>query len=224
MKTQNPTTEIRVHIADDHQILIDGLSNIINNSGTPARVIGHSQNGKQTLEWLEQNEADVLILDINMPEMDGIEVIKTLKKRDKMLPIIILSGFHDIKIIRNVLNMGVLGFVSKISAASHIIEAITNVHRGKMFFSEDINEMIVNTFSGKLIINVSKYPTLKDLTRRELEILKLLAEQMNTPEIAEILHIAPTTVDTHKRNIIKKLGVKNSIGLGMYIVKNKLFM
>jgi len=222
MNYNDKTTKIRVHIADDHQILIDGISAVLKMK-KEMEVVGYSLDGKQVIEWFKENETDVLVLDIGMPVLDGIEVIRSLKQENKLPPTVVLTSYNDVKLIKEVLKMGALGFVTKISAGESIIEAIKTVYSGEMFFSKDIHQKIVNAFSGKELSQEKQSQYLKELTDREVEILKLIAREMSNKEIANTLFISTGTVETHKRNIMTKLGVKNVTGLGMYIAKHKLF-
>ncbi len=222
-KKKKTTKKIRVHIADDHQILIDGIIAVLDTEET-MQVSGYSLDGNEVLKWFESgNETDVLILDIGMPGADGIEVIRSLKLKNLLPPTVVLTSYDDVKLIKEVLKLGAMGFVSKMNASESIVEAIKSVHEGELYFSSDINKKIVSVFSGNDINEEQRNKYLKNLTNREVEILKLLAREMSNQEIANTLFISINTVETHKRNIMTKLGIKNATGLGIYIAKNRLF-
>lgn len=222
-KKKKTTNKIRVHIADDHQILIDGIIAVLDTEET-MQVSGYSLDGNEVLKWFESgNETDVLILDIGMPGADGIEVIRSLKLKNLLPPTVVLTSYDDVKLIKEVLKLGAMGFVSKMNASESIVEAIKSVHEGELYFSSDINKKIVSVFSGNDINEEQRNKYLKNLTNREVEILKLLAREMSNQEIANTLFISINTVETHKRNIMTKLGIKNATGLGIYIAKNRLF-
>ena len=213
---------IKVHVADDHKILIDGVITLLNTEER-IKVEGYSLTGKQVLEWYEKGKADVLILDINMPELDGIEVLKVFQKRNIQQKTIILSGLSDPKIVQEMIALGALGFIEKSSASEHIIEAIKQVYTGKKYYSEEIKDSLFELY----VNDVKTDETIKSvvdepLTEREIEILKLITQEFNTPEIAKKLDLGVKTVETHRRNLYKKLKVKNVVGLAMYAVKNNI--
>ena len=214
---------IRVHIADDHKILIEGIIAVINTDES-IEVEGYSLTGKQVIEWIESNSADILILDINMPEYDGIEVLKFFKQKKITQKVIILSSYDDVKLVQEMINLGANGFLSKSSAGLHIIEAINAVYNGDQYFSDTIKNNLIKLYTGKNVTSGKRPEStiLNSLTPRELEVLKLITDEYSSPEIAGILNISQSTVDTYRKSLLKKTNVKNSIGLAMYAVKNNI--
>ena len=214
---------IRVHIADDHKILIEGIIAVINTDES-IEVEGYSLTGKQVIEWIESNSADILILDINMPEYDGIEVLKFFKQKKITQKVIILSSYDDVKLVQEMINLGANGFLSKSSAGLHIIEAINAVYHGDQYFSDTIKNNLIKLYTGENVTSGKRPEStiLNSLTPRELEVLKLITDEYSSPEIAEILNISQSTVDTYRKSLLKKTNVKNSIGLAMYAVKNNI--
>ncbi|MDB2658248.1 response regulator transcription factor [Flavobacteriaceae bacterium] len=214
---------IRVHIADDHKILIEGIIAVINTDES-IEVEGYSLTGKQVIEWIESNSADILILDINMPEYDGIEVLKFFKQKKITQKVIILSSYDDVKLVQEMINLGANGFLSKSSAGLHIIEAINAVYHGDQYFSDTIKNNLIKLYTGKNVTSGKRPEStiLNSLTPRELEVLKLITDEYSSPEIAGILNISQSTVDTYRKSLLKKTNVKNSIGLAMYAVKNNI--
>lgn len=213
---------IKVHIADDHQILIDGIKAVLNTE-PGIEVVGQSLNGKEVMDWYKGNQSDILILDIGMPEADGLDVLKSFKQHDAMPDVIILTSYNDVKLIKEVLKMGAKGFLTKENASESIIEAIKTVYEGESYFSKDIHNRIINSFAGVQINETKrKNKRFKDLSKREVEILKLLTQELSNKDIADQLQISTATVETHKRNIMAKLGVKNIMGLALYLVKNQM--
>ena len=215
--------KIRVHIADDHKILIEGIIAVINTEKS-IEVEGYSLTGKQVIEWIESNSADILILDINMPEYDGIEVLKFFKQKKITQKVIILSSYDDVKLVQEMINLGANGFLSKNSAGLHIIEAINAVYHGDQYFSDTIKNNLIKLYTGKNVTSGKRPEStiLNSLTPRELEVLKLITDEYSSPEIAGILNISQSTVDTYRKSLLKKTNVKNSIGLAMYAVKNNI--
>jgi len=215
--------KIRVHIADDHKILIEGIIAVINTDES-IEVEGYSLTGKQVIEWIESNSADILILDINMPEYDGIEVLKFFKQKKITQKVIILSSYDDVKLVQEMINLGANGFLSKNSAGLHIIEAINAVYHGDQYFSDTIKNNLIKLYTGENVTSGKRPEStiLNSLTPRELEVLKLITDEYSSPEIAGILNISQSTVDTYRKSLLKKTNVKNSIGLAMYAVKNNI--
>jgi len=215
--------KINVHIADDHQILIDGVKAVLNIEPN-IDVVGFSLNGIQVLDWFKENSADVLILDINMPELDGIEVLKRLKKIKNKPEIIVLSSYDDIKLVKEVLQMGAKGFVPKKSAGEHIVNAVYKVAEGNQYFTDDVKEKMMQTLLSGQVKNEGSQDGvfISSLTKREIQVLKLVAQQYSTREIAEELHISESTVETHRKNLMKKVKVKNSVGLAIFALKNEV--
>jgi len=215
--------KIKVHIADDHQILIDGVKAVLNIEPR-IEVVGFSLNGVQVLEWFSNNKADVLILDINMPELDGIEVLKKLKNNKNKPEIIVLSSYDDIKLVKEVLQMGAKGFVPKKSAGEHIVNAVYKVAEGNQYFTDDVKEKMMQTLLNGQVKNEGSQDgvLISSLTKREVQVLKLVAQQYSTREIAEELHISESTVETHRKNLMKKVKVKNSVGLAIFALKNEV--
>ena len=216
--------KITVHIADDHQILIDGVMAVLDLE-EDIEVVGYSLDGSQVIEWFSEHSADVLILDINMPKLDGIGVLKEFDSYDDVPNVIILSSYDDIKLVKEVLGMGAMGFVTKKSAGEHIVRAIRKVRQGEQYFSDEIKEKMMKTLMSKpLKMDDSNIEgvLISSLTRREYQILKLIAQQYTTKEISETLHISDSTVETHRKNLIKKTNVKNSVGLAIFAMRNEI--
>jgi DNA-binding NarL/FixJ family response regulator len=215
--------KIQVHIADDHKILIEGIVAVINTEDD-IEIEGYSLNGKEVIDWAEDHSADVLILDINMPIYDGIEVLKFFKIKKINQKVIILSSYEDVKLVQEMINIGANGFLSKDSAGQHIVEAIRTVHEGEQYFSDTIKNNLLKLYTGKNVRPGQRPQSTiaNSLTDRETEVLKLISQEYSSPEIAQILNISQSTVDTYRKSLLKKTNVKNAVGLAMYAVKNKI--
>ena len=215
--------KIQVHIADDHKILIEGIVAVINTE-EDIEIEGFSLNGKEVIDWAENHSADILILDINMPIYDGIEVLKFFKIKKINQKVIILSSYDDVKLVQEMINLGASGFLSKDSAGQHIVEAIRTVHAGEQYFSDTIKNNLLKLFTGKNVkLGQRPQSTIANsLTDRETEVLKLISQEYSSPEIAQILNISQSTVDTYRKSVLRKTNVKNAVGLAMYAVKNKI--
>ncbi len=216
---------IYVHVADDHKILIEGIIAVIN-TDSDIEINGYSLTGKEVVDWFDekQNKADVLILDITMPILDGFEVLKHFNKNKIEQKVIVLSSYDDIKIVQEMLSLGCRGYITKNNAGTHIVDAIKAVARGEQYFSDDIQKILLKSFSGQTVLEgdaPDKF-IIESLTERELDVLKLITKEKSTIEIADKMNISTSTVDTHRKKLLKKLKVKNAVGLAMYAVKNKI--
>lgn len=216
------TETIKIYLADDHQMLIDGMLAVLK-TNSKFNVIGYSLNGETLVDTVKNLNVDILIMDINMPIKDGIEVLKEFDAQGYPCKVIILSSYDDFKLIKEVLKLGASGYLSKHCAGENIIEAILAVASGKQYFSEKIHDKMIQSFSGATTdpSNSVNSPSLI-LTERELEILKLITQEYSGKEIGEELFISSNTVETHRKNLIKKLNVKNTIGLVKYAIKHNL--
>ena len=217
--------KIYVHVADDHKILIEGIIAIINTDKDIA-IRGYSLTGKEVIDWFDkkENKADVLILDITMPFLDGFEVLQHFNKKGIRQNVIILSSYDDIKIVQEMLSLGCKGYISKKNAGDHVIDAIKAVANGDQYFSSDIQTVLLKSFAGQQV-PVGDAPNkfiIETLTDRELDVLKLITQQFNSIEIADALSLGISTVETHRKNLLRKLKVKNSVGLAMYAVRNNI--
>ncbi len=212
---------IKIHLADDHQILIDGIKTLLQTAPN-IEVVGCSTNGTTVYQDVVDNNADILILDINMPEKDGVEVLKEFSEKGFPCKVVLLSSYDDIKFIKRIMKLGASGYLTKQCAGESIIEAIQVVSSGEEYFCKIVREKIFSTATQDIAeINTYKPENLL-LTGRELEIITLISLEFSGKEISEKLFISSNTVETHRKNIMKKLKLKNTIGLVKYAIKNKL--
>tara|TARA_B110001450_G_scaffold46802_1_gene43474 strand:- start:22 stop:660 length:639 start_codon:yes stop_codon:yes gene_type:complete len=209
--------KIKIFLIDDHQIVIDGLKAVLKLEND-FEVVGYSLNATDIYNKIVDQQTNILILDINMPGVDGLDLLKEFKRIGYEFKVIILSSHHEIKIIKEVLHLGASGYLSKSYAGENIAEAVRKVHHGQQYFSESIKEQMLISFTNK----GAGEDTLKSITKRELEILELVVQEHTTKEIGEKLFISNNTVDTHRKNIMRKLEVKNTVGLVKFAIKNEL--
>jgi DNA-binding NarL/FixJ family response regulator len=216
------TKNVRIHLADDHQIIIHGIQTLLNTVPN-FQVVGFSLNGTTVFDDVTNNQADVLVLDISMPEKDGIEVVKEFAEKGFPCRVIILSSYDDLKLIKEIMDMGVTGYLTKQCAGESIIEAVQTVANGEEYFCETIREKIFNNATkNNPKLNIYKPNINPLLTGREIEIIILIALEYSGKEISEQLFISTNTVETHRKNIIKKLKAKNTIGIVKYAMNNHL--
>ena len=213
---------ISLLIADDHEIFRVGLLALLKDIKSLGQVI-EAENGKQVLDLLERVHIDVVFLDINMPELNGFDVVKLAKERYPDVKIVVLSGHADKENIIKMLHAGASGYLSKDADKSELVAAIGKVMEGKSYFSGDVSNEIIEYFqSGSAMPKAEGGSGTTDLTPREEEILTLIAREKTNPEIAKELYISVNTVITHRRNILAKLEVKNTAGLVRYAAQNGL--
>jgi DNA-binding NarL/FixJ family response regulator len=215
--------KIHVHVADDHKILIEGIIAVIN-TDKDIEIEGYSLTGKEVIDWSKEKTADILILDINMPVFDGIDVLKFFQQHKVDQKVIILSSYDDVNLVKQMLNLGAKGFLSKNSAGEHIVKAIKAVASGEQYFSDDIQNNLFKLYTGQKVAEGERPESTiaHSLTERELEVLKLIAKENSTSEISGILNISTNTVETYRKSLLKKTKVKNAVGLAMYAVKNNI--
>ncbi len=214
--------KIRIHLADDHQVLIDGMTTLLQTVPN-FEVVGHSLDGNNLYDDVIKNKTNVLVLDISMPKKDGIEVLKEFAQKGFTCKVIILSSYDDLKIIKEVMKLGATGYLTKQCAGEHIVEAIHSVTNNVEYFCNSVREKIFNTATKDIPkLNKQKSSIDIELTGRELEIITLIALEFSGKEISDQLFISTNTVETHRKNIMKKLKAKNTISLVKYAIKNNL--
>jgi DNA-binding NarL/FixJ family response regulator len=214
--------KIKIYLTDDHQVLIDGILTMLK-TVPHFEVVGFSLDGNNLFDKVTSSKADILILDLNMPEKDGIEVIKEFADKGIPCKVIILSSYDDLKLIKEVMRLGANGYLTKKCAGDNIVEAILAVNNGEDYFCNSVRAKIYNLVTKdnqKVNHNFTLANTL--LTERELEVITLISLELSGKEISEKLFISTNTVETHRKNIMKKIGAKNTIGLVKYAIKNNL--
>lgn len=207
--------KINLIIADDHSIFLEGITALI--SSNTINVIANCKNGQEVLDTLKTQKPDLVISDINMPVMDGITLTKKIKKLYPEIKIMMLSMYEEKYIINKALKGGADGYMSKNSGKDEILNAIESCMKGEKFTVPTQNKFTQSSLKAN-------DKQLKDvtLTSREKQILKLITEEIGNSEIALTLDISKRTVETHKKNLILKLGVTNTVGLIKIAIKNKL--
>lgn len=207
-------TPIRIIIADDHKIFREGLQSLLKKK-THIKVIGEAENGEEAIRLIEANEIDVAVLDIDMPEMNGVSAAKIILEKFPTVKILILTTHGEGVFIKELIDMGVLGYILKNRGKEDFVKAIETIFKGQEYLTGDV-------LTNYIATSKMPEPKLVHLTRRELQVLQLLAEDNSSKEIAVKLKIGTTTVETYRRNLIDKIGVKSSLGLVKYAIENNL--
>lgn len=212
-------TEITIIIADDHPVFRRGLSLIIT-AETRLNVLGDAENGRQAVEMIKEFQPDVAVLDVNMPELNGFDVVRELKSFNLATEIIFLTMHKDEAMFNTAIDLGVKGYLLKESAIEDIAAGITAVANGEYFISPALTTFLVNRSRRKAEF-AEKKPTINDLTQTERRILKLIAEDKTSREIGDLLFISVRTVERHRQNICNKLEIRGSNVLLKFAVANK---
>ncbi len=201
---------IKVFIIDDHQVVIEGIELLLSES-EKIKCIDSALSAEEGLEKLNSCKPDVVLLDINLPGMNGVEACKKIAREFPAIKVVALSMLKQGSLIKMMLKNGASGYVLKNGGKDELIEAIEQIAAGKKYLSTEVTSILVDGLSGKKT-STKKNP-FPSLSRREKEVLQLILDELTTKEIAEKLFISFGTVETHRRNMLIKLGVRNTAGL-----------
>ena len=203
--------KFKVLIADDHAMIRDGVRNLIRQN-KDLSVVGEATTGEETLTQFELNNPDLIILDISLPDKNGMEISREILTRNPNARIIILSMYDDEDYISRCLEYGVKGYVVKNESGSELDYAIRAVLSGKNYFSRQAQDVIFKKYSQH-VARKKQREEIVNLTNRETEIIELIADGLTSQQMADKLFISPRTVETHRANVMKKIGVKNAVEL-----------
>jgi DNA-binding NarL/FixJ family response regulator len=208
--------EIRIIIADDHRVFIDGMKALLRDF-PEMNVVAEAGDGQQLIELVQTHQPDLVLTDIQMPVKDGIEATKEIHKRFPEIKIIALSMMNESIYIKKMLEAGASGYILKTVDKDELISTIQKVAGGEKYFSAEVTSQLMNNFSMKS----SQSSPADVLTKREKEILTLIAQGFTDKEIAEKVFLSPLTITTHRKNILSKLGLKNKVELTRFAMENK---
>ncbi|TET42654.1 MAG: response regulator transcription factor [Dehalococcoidia bacterium] len=210
-------TKIRVLVTDDHAIIRDGICALLSLTGD-IEAVGVAANGKEALEMVRELTPDVVLMDIAMPIMGGVEAIRRIRKEFPKVKVLALTQYDDKAYVFPVIEAGASGFISKTAASSELTAGIRSVHRGDSFLSPSVARFLVEDYQQIASMKGSQDPY-EQLTNREREVLKLVAEGHTTQEIAAMLVLSPKTVERHKTNLMSKLDIHNRTELVKYALR-----
>lgn len=205
--------KIKVFIVDDHVLVIEGVRSILQEE-KDIEVIGHASGGLECLRFIKGRKPDVVLLDINMPRQSGIELCRDIKNQYPEIQVIGLSTFNQYSYIDSLMQQGASGYLLKNATREEIVDAIHHVIKGKLYMSHDAERTLAQTAE-----TVKEVPL---MTRREKEVLSLIAEGLTNPEIAGKLNLSISTVDSHRKNLMRKLNFRNTAQLIRWAVENKI--
>lgn len=204
-------------IADDHQVLVDGIRSMLEQEVNFA-FAGAAGTGNEVLELLGKAQVDILLLDINLPGMDGIEICQMVSKRFPEVGIVALTMHDGEKYISGMLKQGARGYLLKNTGKQELLDAIQTVHRGEQYFCQEVTQVLVGAMTGKK----PEKTGLQKLSRREKEVLYFIVEEFTTQEIADKMFVSVNTVESHRRNLMTKLNARNVAGLVKIAITNNL--
>lgn len=207
---------IKILIADDHRMFRESIRNILTTEKV-AEVLAEACNGEELLELLDNFQPDIVLMDISMPQMDGIIATKKAIQKQPGLKVLALSGFDDDKYYYSMIEAGVKGFVLKNSGIAELKNAINEVYKNNSWFSSELLQKVINKLNTKPKKNKST-----ELSDRELEVLHFICESLTNEQIASKMNLSFETVKWHRANILSKTSCTNTAGLVIYAIKNEL--
>ena len=210
---------IKIFIVDDYPMIKEGLCAYLKDFDR-FEVVDTATNGIEAFEKLKSIDVDIVLMDIQMPKMNGIELTELLLKRNPDQKIIILTMFGDVAYIKKLLQLGVMGYILKDIGKTELYNALEIVFSGGQYYSKEVTEVMMNKLRGG---SPKSFNVITDLTEREKEILHLILKQKGNQEIADELFISPRTVEAHKRNMLTKTNSKNLAGLVIFALENQIF-
>jgi DNA-binding NarL/FixJ family response regulator len=201
---------IKIAITDDHQLVVEGIKNTF--YGSPDfKIVGTFSNAAEVFQGLEKTLPDILLLDLQLPDISGYELVPLLLKQYPELKILILSGVESSRHIKEMMQKGCSGYLFKTTTNMDVlVDAVRRVYNGEIYLNADLKEQLLNEMLNTQKARLKIEPK---ITEREKDILKLIAEECSSQQIAEKLFISTRTVETHRHNLLQKLNIKNTAGL-----------
>jgi len=211
--------QLKVIIADDHRIVLEGLKALLQNHKN-IDVVGEAENGRSAVELASRLKPDVVIMDLGMPDMNGLTATRKILELDTGIKVLTLSMHSDKRFVSKALREGVSGYVLKESASAELVEAINTVVSGKTYLSPQIADVVINDYRKQLLDK--EYSADSVLTKKEREILQLFAEGKSTKDIAYSLNVSVKTVETHRSRMMEKLDMHSIAELTKFAVREGL--
>lgn len=213
---------IKIFLVEDHDLVRDGLKALLSSIPDIA-IIGEASTGRSLFEKLKIVQPDIIVLDISLPDISGIEITKRLRQEYPQIRVLILSMYTHEDFVTGAIRQGARGYLPKNTSRDELVKAIYAIYRGEEFFGDAISKILLKSF----IRNAVEQETQEDkpsynLSARELEILRLYAEGFNNKEIGVKLNISVRTVETHKNHIMKKLGIRSPVEMVKFAIRNKI--
>lgn len=206
----------KIVLADDHAIVRNGVKAVLEKLGKNMEIVAEISNGKDLVDYAQKHGADVYVVDISMPVLNGIEAVERIVRRNPDAKVVMLSMYDDRVSVEKSLKAGAKGFIVKVSTADEIVDAIEEVAAGRFYLCSKVSKYIVQGFLGK---SSSRKRDVTGLTPKEKEVLQLIAEGYSSKQIAKSFNLALNTIHVHRNNIMKKLGIHKQAELVRYAIK-----
>lgn len=207
---------INIIIADDHQMFIDGIKSLLEQQQDIA-IVGEALNGTDLMAILRKVQADIVLMDINMPGMDGVEATRQIRREHIEVKVLALTMYNTREFVASLLGAGASGYILKNTGKEELLAAIHALKNGSTYFSGAVTKRIMESMQGK---RSSIFDGVIELTVREKEVLKLIALEHTSQEIAKKLFLSVNTIETHRKNLLSKLNLKNTAGLVKYAIQH----
>jgi DNA-binding NarL/FixJ family response regulator len=214
--------KLRILVADDHQIVRRGVAGAVQDARPEWEVCGEASNGREAVSAAVRLKPDIVVMDISMPELNGLEATRQILKELPETQILILSVHESEQIVRDVLNSGARGYVLKSDAGTDLVSAIEALSQRKLFFTSKVSEFVLSGFLKTSAPDLKAYAANGSLSPREREVIQLIAEGHANKEVADMLHISVKTVETHRAKIMEKLDAHSVSDLVRYAIRNGL--
>lgn len=209
---------MKIVLLDDHRIILDGIGGYIN-AAHDMELVGSFDNGREAIHFLQDNPCDVMVLDVQMPDLNGRDVAEIVSRDHPNINMLTLTMSDGYDTIREMHSLGVQGYLLKSSSRQEILDAIRIIHSGGTYFGQDVAQLLLQQYKRS---DSRKPDKAIPLTPREQEVLQLVVKEFSNSEIAETLFISPRTVEVHKRNLLEKTQSKTIAGLVFFAIENDL--
>ncbi len=206
--------KIKVFIVDDHQLVIDGISSLLLHE-PEFEITGTCNRSGDALPLLDKKPADIVLTDVHMPDITGVELARMLRKKHPHIYVVALSMYGDIHVVRQMLDSGISGYILKNTGKRELIEALKKVAKGENYLSPEITRELMNAVKSNDQLAVH-------LTNREIEIIRLIEKELGNKQIADTLCISERTVETHRKNIFRKTDTQSIVGLLKFAYEHKI--
>lgn len=212
---------IKILIADDHTMFVDGIESILADE-PEIKCVEQCFDGPEVLEKLKTVDIDIVLLDVNLPSMSGIEVCREISDKYPKVKVLAISMFNEKSYVSEILNNGAMGYILKNTGRDELIKAIKTVNSGSTYFSKAVTDTIMKSLISKRKTSLKQGNYIPKISKREKEVLKLIVEEYTTQEIADKLYISLKTVESHRSSLLGKLNARNSAGLVRVAIENNL--
>lgn len=217
MEGRNTSAQVKILLVDDHQMFLDGLRTMLSKE-KDLQVVVEAKNGKEALDILAGSEVDLVITDINMPVMSGTELAKQIKKDYSNIKVLVLTMYNDREIIHEIVMTEAEGYILKNSNKKELLNAIRRIIDNGTYYSNEVISIMTENY----VVRERIKDRTQELSEREKEIISLICQELTSAEIADKLFLSPLTVETHRKNILRKTNSKTIVGLIKFAIENKL--